>query len=63
VVLFSFGFVLVFLAMIALYASLTPRKTWRGQNAFGDIYVTNPPTGKKQNDILLTTGLNVSFTR
>jgi len=49
--------------MIALYASLTPRKTWRGQNAFGDIYVTNPPTGKKQNDILLTTGLNVSFTR
>jgi L-aminopeptidase/D-esterase-like protein len=30
-------------------------------NAFGDIYVTNPPAGSKQNDILLTTGLNISF--
>ena len=27
-----------------------------------DIYVTNPPAGAKQNDILLTTGLNFSFT-
>jgi putative salt-induced outer membrane protein YdiY len=36
---------------------------WLGwQNAFGDIYVTNPPLGKKRNDLLLTTGLNVSFT-
>jgi hypothetical protein len=24
--------------------------------------VTNPPAGAKQNDILLTTGLNFSFT-
>ena len=32
------------------------------QNAFGDIYVTNPPAGAKRNDILLTTGLNFSFT-
>ncbi|MBV8892353.1 MAG: DUF481 domain-containing protein [Acidobacteria bacterium] len=35
---------------------------WLGwQNAFGDIYVTNPPLGKKQNDVLLTTGLSFSF--
>jgi putative salt-induced outer membrane protein YdiY len=32
------------------------------QNAFGDIYVSNPPAGKRQNDILFTTGLNISFT-
>jgi len=25
------------------------------------VYVTNPPAGKKQNDVILTTGLNVSF--
>jgi putative salt-induced outer membrane protein YdiY len=36
---------------------------WLGwQNAFTDIYVTNPPVGKKRNDLLFTTGLNVSFT-
>ena len=44
--------------------TVTKLSKWLGwQNAFGDIYVTNPPAGKKQNDILLTTGLNVSFTR
>lgn len=38
------------------------------QNAFSDIYVTNPPTqpagtpALKTNDIVLTTGLNFSFT-
>jgi hypothetical protein len=38
------------------------------QNAFGDIYVTNPPAQPagtlplKTNDIVLTTGLNFSFT-
>ena len=32
------------------------------QNQFGDFYVSNPPTGSKKNDILLTTGLNFSFT-
>jgi putative salt-induced outer membrane protein len=43
--------------------TVTKLSKWLGwQNAFGDIYVTNPPIGKKQNDILLTTGLNVSFT-
>jgi putative salt-induced outer membrane protein len=36
---------------------------WFGwQNAFGDIYVTDPPAGTKKNDIVFTTGLNVSFT-
>ena len=35
---------------------------WFGwQNAFGDIYVTNPPVGTKKNDIVFTTGLNVTF--
>ena len=44
--------------------TVTKLSKWLGwQNAFGDIYVTNPPAGKKQNDILLTTGLNVSFVR
>jgi putative salt-induced outer membrane protein len=28
---------------------------------FGDRYVTNPPPGKKKNDILLTTGLGLTF--
>jgi len=37
--------------------------SWLGwQNSFGDIYVSNPPTGKKKNDLLLSTGLNFSFT-
>jgi len=43
--------------------TITKISKWLGwQNAFGDIYVTNPPVGKKSNDILLTTGLNFSFT-
>jgi len=42
--------------------TVTKISKWLGwQNSFGDIYVTNPPTGKKRNDIMLTTGLNVSF--
>jgi len=42
--------------------TVTKISKWLGwQNAFGDIYVTNPPVGKKKNDIILTTGLNVSF--
>ena len=44
--------------------TVTKISKWLGwQNAFGDIYVTNPPVGTKKNDILLTTGLNVSFTQ
>jgi putative salt-induced outer membrane protein YdiY len=43
------------------FGTVTKLNKWLGwQNAFGDIYVTNPPAGKKQNDILLATGLNVS---
>jgi len=45
------------------FGTVTTISKWLGwQNAFGDIYVTNPPAGAKQNDILLTTGLNFSFT-
>jgi putative salt-induced outer membrane protein YdiY len=51
------------------FGSVTKLSKWLGwQNAFGDIYVTNPPVQPagtpqlKKNDIVLTTGLNVSFT-
>jgi len=44
------------------FGTVTKLNKWLGwQNAFGDIYVTNPPIGKKKNDVLLTTGLNISF--
>jgi putative salt-induced outer membrane protein YdiY len=44
------------------FGTVTKFSKWLGwQNAFGDIYVSNPPSGKKKNDILFTTGLNVSF--
>ena len=46
--------------------SVTKISKWLGwQNAFSDIYVTNPPVSTpplKKNDIILTTGLNFSFT-
>ena len=46
------------------FGTVTKISKWLGwQNAFGDIYVTNPPPGTRQNDILLTTGLNFSFKR
>lgn len=38
---------------------LSRRLGW--QNSFSDVYVTNPPPGKRQNDLILTTGLNLSF--
>lgn len=45
------------------FGTVTKLSKWLGwQNAFGDIYVTNPPPGKKTNDLLLTTGLNIAFT-
>jgi putative salt-induced outer membrane protein len=45
------------------FGTITKISKWLGwQNAFGDIYVTNPPMGKKQNDVQLTTGINVAFT-
>jgi putative salt-induced outer membrane protein YdiY len=47
------------------FGSVTKLSKWLGwQNAFGDIYVTNPPAATpalKKNDIILTTGLNISF--
>lgn len=44
---------------LATVTKINKRFGW--QNAFADIYVSNPPTGKRQNDVILTTGLNVSF--
>ena len=31
------------------------------QNSVADIYVTNPPLGKRKNDLVLTTGLNITL--
>jgi len=43
--------------------SVTKISKWLGwQNQFGDIYVTNPPTSAKKNDVVFTTGLNIAFT-
>jgi putative salt-induced outer membrane protein len=45
------------------FGTVTKISKWLGwQNQFGDIYVSNPPIGAKQNDVIFTTGLNVSFT-
>lgn len=42
---------------------VTKINKWLGwQSAVSDIYVTDPPEGAKQNDIVITTGLNVTFT-
>jgi putative salt-induced outer membrane protein YdiY len=43
----------------ATVTKISKRFGW--QNSFSDIYVTNPPLGTKKNDVVLTTGLNVSF--
>jgi len=43
--------------------TVTKIRRWLGwQNQFGDIYVSNPPTGSKKNDVIFTTGLNIAFT-
>lgn len=43
--------------------TVTKISKWLGwQNQFGDIYVSNPPASAKKNDLILTTGLNFSFT-
>jgi putative salt-induced outer membrane protein YdiY len=43
--------------------TVTKLGKWLGwQNQFSDIYVSNPPAGAKKNDLILTTGLNFSFT-
>ena len=42
--------------------TVTKVSKWLGwQNQFSDIYVSNPPAGTKKNDVILTTGLNVTF--
>jgi putative salt-induced outer membrane protein len=45
------------------FGTVTKISKWLGwQNQFSDIYVSNPPAGAKQNDLIITTGLNFSFT-
>jgi putative salt-induced outer membrane protein len=44
------------------FGTVTKINKWMGwQNLFGDVYVTNPPSGKKNNDVIFTTGLNLTF--
>jgi hypothetical protein len=44
------------------FGTTTKMSKWLGwQNSFSDVYVTNPPPLKKQNDVIFTTGLNISF--
>jgi hypothetical protein len=43
-------------------SAVTKLSKWLGwQSSFGDIYVSNPPSTTKKNDLQITTGLNVSF--
>jgi putative salt-induced outer membrane protein len=45
-----------------IFGTATKINKWLGwQNNFSDVYVTNPPAGKLDNDVLFTTGLNISF--
>ena len=45
------------------FGTVTKMNRWLGwQNSLSDIYVTNPPPGKRQNDLIFTTGLNVTLT-
>ena len=45
------------------FGTVTKFSKWLGwQNAFGNVYVTNPPVGKKKDDVVFTTGLNITFT-
>jgi hypothetical protein len=45
------------------FGTVTKISKWLGwQNSFTDIYVSNPPSGTKKNDLQLATGLNFSFT-
>jgi putative salt-induced outer membrane protein YdiY len=45
------------------FGTVTKISKWLGwQNQGSDIYVSNPPEGTKQNDIVFTTGLNFTFT-
>jgi putative salt-induced outer membrane protein YdiY len=43
-------------------STVTKIAKWLGwQNNFSDTYVTNPPAGKKQNELVLTSGLRLAF--
>ena len=45
------------------FGTVTKLNKWLGwQNQFSDIYVSNPPISAKNNDLIFTTGLNISFT-
>ena len=42
--------------------TITKISKWLGwQNNFSDVYVTNPPAGKKQNELVFTSGLHLAF--
>ena len=42
--------------------TVTKISKWLGwQNQFGQVYVSNPPTGSKNTDLIFTTGVNFSF--
>jgi hypothetical protein len=44
------------------FGTVTKLNKWLGwQNSFGDIFLTNPPQGKRQNDLFYTTGINIAF--
>lgn len=46
------------------FGTVTKISKWLGwQNSYNDIYVSDPPLGKKKNDIVFTTGLNISLLR
>jgi putative salt-induced outer membrane protein YdiY len=44
------------------FGAITKIAKWLGwQTNFSDTYVTNPPAGKKQNELVLTSGLRLAF--
>jgi hypothetical protein len=44
------------------FGTVTRIVKWLGwQNNFSDTYVTNPPAGKKQNELAFTSGLRLAF--
>lgn len=50
-----------FVLDVGTVTKISKRFGWTNQ--FSDIYVSNPPTAAKNNDVLFTTGLTFSFTR
>jgi len=44
------------------FGTVTKLNKWLGwQNSFGDIYVSNPPSSTKKNDLQISTGINIAF--